>query len=407
MTLNVFDLGIDYSGARPTMDAVKGLGLKFIMRYSAGVASNPSHADHHRNAWKLCGLDEIKNAVAAGVDFVAISEWYQTRVLEGYNKGFADGTADLAFWKARGLAKGAAIYYAFDASQPAVASHAGLGEYLRGVAEAQQGYYVPALYAGNTAVDAMFAAGRIRFGCLAMSRAWSPGIPFTYKPGLNNVNDAKKIAPLTRACLLQNGNRHWGTSTDEDIILRLPIGSHMEAIRHNGNIPVTVPQIEVPKKTVLLLATEAMAGLWGNGADRKHRLTLAGYDYFAVQAEINRRTGHTTPTTPTLPPKPTTPAQKTITDIAREVIRGDWGNGAAREMKLTKAGYNYDLVQAEVHKLLGKPAPIVPVTKTVSQLADEVIRGLWGNGADRVNRLRAAGYNPAAVQAAVNARTKG
>lgn len=42
--------------------------------------------------------------------------------------------------------------------------------------------------------------------------------------------------------------------------------------------------------------------------------------------------------------------------------------------------------------------------KTVSQLADEVIAGKWGNGQDRVNRLRAAGYDVAAVQAEVNRR---
>lgn len=40
--------------------------------------------------------------------------------------------------------------------------------------------------------------------------------------------------------------------------------------------------------------------------------------------------------------------------------------------------------------------------KTVAQLADEVLAGKWGNGADRRKRLEAAGYNYAAVQAIVN-----
>ena len=40
--------------------------------------------------------------------------------------------------------------------------------------------------------------------------------------------------------------------------------------------------------------------------------------------------------------------------------------------------------------------------KTVDELAQEVIRGLWGNGQDRVNRLKAAGYDPTAVQNKVN-----
>lgn len=41
-------------------------------------------------------------------------------------------------------------------------------------------------------------------------------------------------------------------------------------------------------------------------------------------------------------------------------------------------------------------------TKTVDELAREVIKGLWGNGVDRKNRLTAAGYNYSAVQKRVN-----
>lgn len=42
-------------------------------------------------------------------------------------------------------------------------------------------------------------------------------------------------------------------------------------------------------------------------------------------------------------------------------------------------------------------------TKTIDELAKEVIAGKWGNGIDRVNRLKAAGYDYAAVQNKVNA----
>lgn len=41
------------------------------------------------------------------------------------------------------------------------------------------------------------------------------------------------------------------------------------------------------KKSVTELAKEVVAGKWGNGADRKTRLTQAGYDYNAVQAKVN------------------------------------------------------------------------------------------------------------------------
>ena len=51
------------------------------------------------------------------------------------------------------------------------------------------------------------------------------------------------------------------------------------------------------------------------------------------------------------------------------------------------------------------PAP-APAKKSLDVIAAEVIAGKWGNGADRVNRLRAAGYDAATVQAKVNERMK-
>lgn len=50
----------------------------------------------------------------------------------------------------------------------------------------------------------------------------------------------------------------------------------------------------------------------------------------------------------------TTPAKKTIDEIAKEVINGKWGNGTERKQKLTAAGYNYKEVQDKVNALLKK-----------------------------------------------------
>ena len=44
---------------------------------------------------------------------------------------------------------------------------------------------------------------------------------------------------------------------------------------------------------------------------------------------------------------------KSIDEIAREVIRGDWGNGADRRNRLIAAGYDYAAVQTRVNELLG------------------------------------------------------
>lgn len=51
-----------------------------------------------------------------------------------------------------------------------------------------------------------------------------------------------------------------------------------------------------------------------------------------------------------------------------------------------------------------KPKESVPVKprKTIDQLAREVIRGKWGNDPERSRRLKAAGYDPKAVQRMVN-----
>ena len=42
-----------------------------------------------------------------------------------------------------------------------------------------------------------------------------------------------------------------------------------------------------------------------------------------------------------------------LDDIAMAVIRGDWSNGAERKQKLTEAGYDYAAVQKRVNEILG------------------------------------------------------
>lgn len=60
-------------------------------------------------------------------------------------------------------------------------------------------------------------------------------------------------------------------------------------------------------KTVDELAQEVIQGLWGNGDDRKNGLTAAGYDYGAVQARVNALlSAPVDPPTPTYKPPDTT-----------------------------------------------------------------------------------------------------
>ena len=97
-----------------------------------------------------------------------------------------------------------------------------------------------------------------------------------------------------------------------------------------------------------------------------------------------------------------TPAASTsITEVANDVIRGEWGNGSDRINRLKAAGYDPSAVQDAVNSILNGNTPAAPA-KSVEAIAKEVIQGKWGNGVDRKQRLAAAGYNYDQVQAAVN-----
>lgn len=86
--------------------------------------------------------------------------------------------------------------------------------------------------------------------------------------------------------------------------------------------------------------------------------------------------------------------------LADEVIRGLWGNGVARKKKLEEAGYNYYDIQELVNSRLA-------FKKSITTIANEVIKGLWGNGKERKDRLTKAGYSYTLVQEEVNRILRG
>lgn len=148
-------------------------------------------------------------------------------------------------------------------------------------------------------------------------------------------------------------------------------------------------------KDINTIADEVIAGNWGNGEDRKNRLTQAGYNYSEVQALVNQKlTGESTSSN-----------TKSIDVIVDEVIAGKWGNGSDRKAKLENAGYNYNEIQTAVNnKLSGKTT--TSSKKSNETIANEVIAGKWGNGTDRKNKLTAAGYDYNAIQKIVNQKLK-
>lgn len=134
------------------------------------------------------------------------------------------------------------------------------------------------------------------------------------------------------------------------------------------------------------LALRAIAGEFGNGDARRAAL---GDMYSAVQARINEMYGGIQ----------STPSYS-IDDIAQRVIAGEFGNGVDRINALASAGYDNVAVQQRVNELLqGAPSS---KQGDMSAIAEAVYRGDYGNGQERINALRAAGYDPDEVQRAVD-----
>lgn len=90
--------------------------------------------------------------------------------------------------------------------------------------------------------------------------------------------------------------------------------------------------------------------------------------------------------------------KKSIDELAEEVINGKWGDGADRKSKLEKAGYNYNEVQDRVNEILKEKNN----KKSVTEVAKDVINGKYGNGSERKKKLEAEGYDYDEVQAKVN-----
>lgn len=135
------------------------------------------------------------------------------------------------------------------------------------------------------------------------------------------------------------------------------------------------------------IVDEVIAGKWGNGEDRKNRLSQAGYNYSEVQDLVNQKLAGSSTNS------------KSIDTIVDEVIAGQWGNGNDRKTRLENAGYNYQEVQNKVNEKLGVKTSNKKSNETI---ANEVIKGLWGNGTDRKNKLTQAGYDYNAIQKIVN-----
>lgn len=126
-----------------------------------------------------------------------------------------------------------------------------------------------------------------------------------------------------------------------------------------------------------------LSGYAGNLDLNKAYISLASWNKQAGKVKVNIST-----------------TKKSVNTLAKEVLAGKWGNGTDRKNRLTKAGYDYNKVQAAVNKLV--KASQMSADNVINAVAHEVIAGRWGNGQERVDRLKAAGYDPDKIQQRVN-----
>lgn len=96
--------------------------------------------------------------------------------------------------------------------------------------------------------------------------------------------------------------------------------------------------------------------------------------------------------------------KKSNEEVANDVIKGLYGVGEERKKKLTEAGYDYKTIQDIVNKKLEKPANVKP-KKSNEEVANDVIKGLYGVGEERKKRLSAEGYDYKTIQNIVNKKT--
>lgn len=121
--------------------------------------------------------------------------------------------------------------------------------------------------------------------------------------------------------------------------------------------PMTPEEIEK-------VAHEVLDGKYGNGNERRSKLSLAGYDYSAVQNRVNELVAELEKVKAEASelvneePKPT--PKFTTEEMVQKVINGEYGNGDERKQKLEAEGYDYRKIQNAVNKAIATPKQVSP-----------------------------------------------
>lgn len=134
------------------------------------------------------------------------------------------------------------------------------------------------------------------------------------------------------------GGGSSGGGTTSDTIYRVQVG----AFKSKGNAEVMLASLKNKGFSGFIVTAgdiyRVQVGAYQSKANADSMLAsikAKGFDGFVTTANA-----------PVLAPK------KTVDELAREVIRGDWGAGEDRRKRLTAAGYDYDAVQNRVNQIM-------------------------------------------------------
>jgi GH25 family lysozyme M1 (1,4-beta-N-acetylmuramidase) len=151
--------------------------------------------------------------------------------------------------------------------------------------------------------------------------------------------------------------------------------------------PMTPEEIEK-------VAKEVLDGKYGNGNERRSKLSLAGYDYSAVQNRVNELVAELekakAETSEPINEEPKPTPKFTTEEMVQKVINGEYGNGDERKQKLEAEGYDYRKIQNAVNQALYKPKQVSP-----AKSFDRKIAGTYEVTATALNcRYIPAVYQP-------------
>ena len=192
---------------------------------------------------------------------------------------------------------------------------------------------------------------------------------------------------------LQNEDVTLMQATEDLIYYGLPINTSTVRLHHEF-VPTTCPHRSME--------------LHGNSTESVKNYFVSRMRYFATLGntveEMLGQVSEEATVQETVTEKQTqspSGGDKSVEEVAQEVLQGLWGNGQDRYDSLTSAGYDAQAVQDKVNSILNGGQDYNNYTN-LDDVANEVIQGLWGNGQERFDNLTNAGYDAQAVQNRVN-----